>query len=280
MRKLIPAPVIAALSDVLEEALTHAGISNLLMHAGAPGDPPQGNKQIKVQEWLRRVNRDYAVEAHEVLGRVVEPVLEADCDDALLGERRKKWKERVEAALARSELQYVRGGVIASAGALGPASRSLNELIRGRDLGALNEEFTRAARTVDANPREAVSAACNILESVCKVYIHDEKLDVPAKQDLQGVWGVVRKHLNFDPAAVEDRDLKEILSGLLGVVSGIGALRTHASSAHGAGRTTYRLEPRHARLAVHAAHTIVLFVLESWDKRREVSDLRTRARGD
>jgi hypothetical protein len=56
--------------------------------------------------------------------------------------------------------------------------------------------------------------------------------------------------------------------GLLGVVGGIGALRTHASSAHGAGRTTYRFEPRHARLAVHAAHTIVTFTLESWDKKR------------
>ena len=46
-------------------------------------------------------------------------------------------------------------------------------------------------------------------------------------------------------------------------------LRTHASSAHGAGRRRYNIEPRHARLAVHAAHTIGLFVLESWAKRQE-----------
>src|SRR5688572_32108998 len=53
--------------------------------------------------------------------------------------------------------------------------------------------------TVESKPRDAVSAACNILEAVCKTYIEDEKLTMPAKQDLQGVWTIVRKHLGFDP---------------------------------------------------------------------------------
>jgi hypothetical protein len=50
-------------------------------------------------------------------------------------------------------------------------------------------------------------------------------------------------------------------------VNGIGSLRTHAGSAHGAGRTRYNLEPRHARLAVHAAHTVAAFIMESWEKK-------------
>ena len=115
------------------------------------------------------------------------------------------------------------------------------------------------------------SAACNILESICKIYIEDESLEMPSKQDLQPVWSIVRKDLGFDPSQIADRDLQEILSGLLAVVSGVGALRTHASSAHGQGRNVYRLEPRHARLATHAAHTIALFILESWDKKKKSS---------
>ncbi len=51
------------------------------------------------------------------------------------------------------------------------------------------------------------------------------------------------------------------------LVDGIGALRTHASSAHGAGKKQYKLEPRHARLAIHSAHTVTLFILESWARR-------------
>ena len=93
--------------------------------------------------------------------------------------------------------------------------------------------------------------------------------EMPAKQDLQSVWNVVRKDLGLDPSRIEDQDLKSILSGIISIVYGIGALRTHASSAHGAGRESYRLEPRHARLAVHAAHTLSLFILESWDKKHQ-----------
>ena len=105
--------------------------------------------------------------------------------------------------------------------------------------------------------------------SLFKIDIEDENLDMPSKQDLQPVWSVVRKDLGFDPSRIEDRDLQEVLSGIIAVVNGIGALRTHASSAHGAGKKTYKLAPRHARLAIHSAHTVALFVIESWDKKRE-----------
>jgi len=91
---------------------------------------------------------------------------------------------------------------------------------------------------------------------------------MPKKQDLQSVWKVVRD-LGLEPGKLEDRDLQEILSGIFATVSGIGALRAHASSAHGGGKTVYSLKPRHARLAVHGAHTLGTFVLESWQEKRE-----------
>jgi hypothetical protein len=67
--------------------------------------------------------------------------------------------------------------------------------------------------------------------------------------------------------SIEDQDLQRIISGLFSVVDGIGALRTHAGSAHSEGRKGYKLEPRHARLAVNAAHTVGTFIMETWDKR-------------
>jgi hypothetical protein len=154
-------------------------------------------------------------------------------------------------------------------GSLAGPSRTLEEFIRDRDLAAIDSEFSRALTNVESSPREAVSAASNILESICKEYIEAEGLDMPSKQDLQPIWNVVRKDLGFDPSTIEDQDLQKVLSGLISVVDGIVALRTHASSAHGAGKKSYRLEPRHARFAVHSAHTVALFVLESWDKRKD-----------
>lgn len=179
---------------------------------------------------------------------------------------KKEFKDKLEAVLSRCNLTYITGGII-SDGSSAP-SRSLAELIKGRDIPSIDAEFNRELANVNSEPREAVSAACNILESIFKTYIADEKLGMPQKQDLQNVWKVVRSDLGFDPGSLEDDDLKKILSGVLSVVDGIGAFRTHASSAHGQGRKIYNLKPRHARLAIHSAHTIALFVLETWDERK------------
>jgi hypothetical protein len=196
-----------------------------------------------------------------------EQPLEASILDDFPAKTRTPDQEKIRKALARYELQYVRGGSIT--GTLAAPSRTLDEFIRDRDLPALDEEFTRALANVDSKPREAVSAASNILESVCKVYIAECGLEMPAKQDLKPVWGVVRKDLKFDPSLVEDQDLQTVLSGLIAIVDGIGALRTHAISAHGAGKKQYKLEPRHARLAIHASHTVTLFILESWARKKQ-----------
>jgi hypothetical protein len=234
-----------------------------------PGDPPPGSKHTKALEWLRRINKDESVaDPLAVIGRLIEGYLEAPLDEENSWDEFKiKRNNRILKVLAQADLQYIKGGKLV--GSLAAPSRTLQEIIRGRDLTAINHEFDRAYENVEKEPREAVSAACNILESVCKTYIEDEKLEMPVKQDVQPVWSVVRKNLGFDPAQIADRDLQEILSGLIAVVNGIGALRTHASSAHGAGRKSYRLEARYARLAVHAAHTMALFILESWEKKKK-----------
>ncbi|MEV4781806.1 abortive infection family protein [Burkholderia sp. LMU1-1-1.1] len=270
MRKLIPAPAVAAVAEILSQRTTHASLDNLFMHAGAPGEPPEGSKWVKAQEWLRRVNRDETVQPLSVLGRLIETYMEEDPPEPSPfdeGPPRTETddQEKIRKALARYDLQYVRGGLIS--GTLGTPSKALEDYIRDRDLPAMDHEFSRALANVEHSPREAVSAASNILESVCKVYIAERGLEAPPKQDLKPVWSVVRKDLGFDPSVVEDKDLQVILTGLFAIVEGIGALRTHTSSAHGAGKKQYKLQPRHARLAIHSAHTAALFILESWDKK-------------
>lgn len=273
MRQLIPAPLLATIAEIASSQETHAGLDSLFMYAGAPGNPPEGSKHVKAQEWLRQVNKDSTVEPLLVAGRIIEKYMEA-VPDYWNQEALKQSVERLETALARSELQYVKGGKIT--GLLAAPSQTLEKLLTEFDFAAVNEEFNRALANVESEPREAVSAASNIVESFCKVYITENELTAPAKQDLKAVWGVVRKDLGFDPSVVQDQDLQTILSGLLATVEGIGALRTHASSAHGAGTKVYKLEPRHARLAIHAAHTVTLFALETWQKRKQAVIVRSQ----
>jgi hypothetical protein len=273
MRKEIPAPIIAVLSDTLYNIESHAGLDNLFLYADAPGDPPEGSKPVKTQAWLRRINKESEFPL-KVLGKLIETYMELpeeeDNTKVLWGvnvvDHKQELKVKLQAVLDRCNLTYLTGGII-SDGSSAP-SKSLSELIKGRDIPSIEAEFNRALANVNSEPREAVSAACNILESIFKVYIADENLPQPQKQDLQNVWKVVRADLGFDTKLVQDDDLKRVLSGILSIVDGIGAFRTHASSAHGEGRKTYKLKPRHARLAIHSAHTLALFVLETWDEKR------------
>lgn len=273
MNKLpIPAYVLAAVADVVAEAETHASLDSLFMYAEAPGDPPEGSKPVKALEWLRRINKESGERAFSIIGRIVERYLEAPEPNASYWqpeaavEAHNTRVSKIKEALARAGLAYSSGGILTHG--QGIATKSLAELVKARNLDVIDFEFDRALKNVTASPREAVSAACNILETIFKIYIEEHShLSMPAKQDLQAVWKVVKANLGLDASIVEERDLQEIISGIMATVNGIGALRTHGSSAHGSVKRPYRLKPRHARLAVHAAHTIAAFILETWNER-------------
>lgn len=172
-------------------------------------------------------------------------------------------RERITRMVASYGLSYRQGGQIMGASTAAP-SRDVEAMIRAHDLPGLQIEFTRALETVETDPPAAITAACSILESLCRIYIEAHSLQMPRDLSLGPLWSVVRSHLGLGPCGVVAADLRKILGGLSAVTDGIGALRTHAGSAHGRGSESIPIEPRHARLAVHAAHTIVTFILETW----------------
>jgi hypothetical protein len=218
------------------------------------------------------------VDAIVVLGRVLEEFM----DYELFGQNFSDhdWEQRrehVRASLARAALEYRFGGTVIGPGNAAP-TRTLRDIMRDRDLAALDAELERALESVSSDPPAALTAACAIIEAACKVYIEDEGLTLPKEQTVAPLWRVVREHLGLDPQGFEDADLTRILGGLASVVAGLGAFRTHAGSAHGRGRKPYRVGARHARLAVNAAHTLVTFMLETWDsKQRDVPAPSTNA---
>jgi hypothetical protein len=267
----IPAPVIAEVARAFDSEYTHAQLDSLFMSVGAPGEPPPGSKLVKVTAWLRQINAGPGMDALAVLGKLLEEFMEAQppppnrfvWDD---GEAARAWQARrvrVREALAARGLSYQTGGKILGGGLFTP-SKTLADIIRARDLPAINAEFERAYANIVSDPPAALTAACAILEAVCREYIAAENLKLPADQSLHPLWKTVQNHLGLSPAGTHDDDLKKILGGLASIVDGVGAFRTHGGSAHGKDSKSVPIEPRHARLAVHAAHTVVTFLLETW----------------
>ena len=233
-------------------------MENLFYRAGALGEVPEGNCVTKCQSWLARLHTEVE-DPLRVLGRVVEEFM--DVDHPGWG-RQQEGRRQIRDVLARYGMDYLQGGLISSLAAA-ESTRSVLDHLRERNLDSVEEEVQRSLQHAVADPAAAVTAACAMVESMCKVYISDHGLELPAKQDVGHLWKAVSRHVGFDPGSKEDDDVRKVLSGLVSVVTGIGALRTHAGSAHGRGRKRYRLQPRHARLAIRGAHTIVGFLLET-----------------
>ena len=278
---VIPPALIGVTAPILDYSYTHSQLDSLFMSAGFPGDPPQGNKTQKCQVWMRNANAYHQrsespqIDPLELFGRLIAELMDSPPAPASYDWRnpdappRPNAHDQIKEAFAREGLSYVRGGHILGAALTGP-SRSLADKIKTQGVPAIEIEYERAYKQVTADPAAALTAACAILESVCKVYLEANGQPLPNKQVLGNLWPEVARHLGLSPKELADDDLKRILTGLFSIADGVAALRTHEGSAHGReGGRTYKLTPRHARLAVHAAHTMAMFVLETWEARHK-----------
>ncbi|MFA5554230.1 MAG: abortive infection family protein [Phycisphaerae bacterium] len=108
----------------------------------------------------------------------------------------------------------------------------------------------------------AITNARSLLEAVL-VEIEKE-LDSKAAEydgDLIKLYRRIQKMLNLEPSRKDISDtLKQILSGLVSVVTGLASLRNKMSDAHVA---TYRPDKHHAVLAVNAAKTLANFIVST-----------------
>jgi hypothetical protein len=264
----IPKSVIDVVSEILGEHYSHVGLNSLFRECGAPGGVPLGNKTDKCSGWLKLTNAE-SDDPLRVLGKLLESYMDYEIPKSNFNiVQWEENRERIERALGRHGLVYEFGGIVRPSTHGSSPQRTLDHILRTRDLPSVDEEFRRIEDALDSDPRGALTAGCALLEALFKIYIEDEALEMPRDQTIKPLWSVVSKELGLDPATLPDDDLKRILSGLTSVVDGLGALRTHAGSAHGRGRIKYRPEPRHARVVANSACTLATFVLETWEKRK------------
>jgi hypothetical protein len=148
-----------------------------------------------------------------------------------------------------------------------PMRRQLEEHIDRLDLRSVEQDIERAVGQAEADPEGSLTSACSTLESVCKCILDRLGVDYPAKKDVGNLVKAVQNELNLSPDRDDiPPDIKRILGGLGNIASGIGSLRTHAGDAHGRGETTYSVDSRVARLSIHAASTVAVFFIETWQK--------------
>lgn len=141
------------------------------------------------------------------------------------------------------------------------------------DLDSVTRNMGKALDKADDDPDGALTAACSALESVCKCLLEELEQPLPNKLDVTNLVQAVQRVLKIAPEQKDiDEDVRRILGGLTTVAGGIGSLRTHGGDAHGRGKTAYRVDARIARLAIHAASTLSVFLIETWEKTYKRTD--------
>jgi hypothetical protein len=131
-------------------------------------------------------------------------------------------------------------------------------------LPNVKADFDRALSSIDADASGAITSACSTLESIAKSVLDGLGKPYPKDQSIQPLINATLKELQIAPDQQSEIEMKRILGSLFNIAAGIGVLRTKYGDAHGKGKDPIKLYPRHARLAINAASTVGLFLLETY----------------
>jgi len=146
------------------------------------------------------------------------------------------------------------------------------------NLDTVMDDLQRARDFLDDDPEDSITAACSLLESLCKSILIELNEELPSKKSIKPLFSHTTKVLNLDAGRSDlSEDAKKVLSGLAGVIDGIGSLRTHAGDAHGREKGTKRVDARIAKLAVNSASAGAIFLIETWDRNFPERSLRNTA---
>lgn len=142
------------------------------------------------------------------------------------------------------------------------------------DFDTVQIEIARALPSIQEDPEDAVTAACSLIEAVCRSILLELGQPLPSKKDIDGLLKAVQEPLGLSPGRTDlpseiEQDVRQILGGLTSVAKGIGALRTHGGDAHGREKGFRRIDPRIARLALNSASSIALFLIETWERKEQ-----------
>jgi hypothetical protein len=149
-----------------------------------------------------------------------------------------------------------------------PGISNAHALFSGTDITYVTQQITRMEAAVLNDPGLAIGTAKELLETCCKTILSERGVDAPKNDNLPRLVKLTAKELKLTPndipaqaKAVET--IRIILSNLATITDGIAELRNKYGTGHGQAASSKGLGARHAKLAVGAASTLAVFLVET-----------------
>lgn len=148
-----------------------------------------------------------------------------------------------------------------------PPVETIRALATSLDLQGLSAEVGRMAQAAEDDPALAVGTAKELIETICKTILEDRGVS-HKEEDLPKLVRTVAKELLLLPENIPDNAkgsdvISRLLSSLNQVAQGIAELRNLYGTGHGRDGRFIGIHPRHAKLAVGAAATLGMFLMET-----------------
>lgn len=172
--------------------------------------------------------------------------------------------------LRRDGYEFKNGRLVplASAG-LAPG---LRQAAKDSDAAHLTEHIQRIEASVDTDPALAIGSAKELLETCCKTILEERGKLPEGSPDLPKLAKLTFAELKLLPENVPDAargaaSIKQLLSNLATVSHSLAEIRNLYGTGHGRGGKAKGLGRRHARLAVGAATTLAMFLMDTHRER-------------
>lgn len=150
-----------------------------------------------------------------------------------------------------------------------PSDSIVTTVIDAYDSAHIQAAWSKALDRRNADPEGAITVARTLLESVCRHILEDAGQAPADITDLTKLYKATAEVLNVAPSQHSELVFKQILGGCTAVVEGLGALRNRLSDSHGKGRVGVKPAARHAEFAVNLAGATAVFLIATWEARRE-----------
>ncbi len=130
------------------------------------------------------------------------------------------------------------------------------------------QQITRMEAAMHSDPDVAIGTAKEMVESVCKAILDERNVSYSANDDFPHLVRATIRELQLVPNSVTQQaqtaEILRVFGMSLGTVSQkLAELRNIHGIGHGQGSGYTGLELRHARLAVHAASALSVFLFET-----------------
>lgn len=149
-----------------------------------------------------------------------------------------------------------------------PGISLAREALSGSGVTYVAQQITRMEVAVGTDTSLAIGTAKELIETCCKTILDDRNINYGKSLDIIQLVKLTSKELRLTPDDIEDEakaaeTIKRLLSNLAMITKGVAELRNKYGTGHGKAAKAKGLSPRHAKLAVGAASTLAVFLVET-----------------